>query len=146
MKSQIKYVTLSVLLFISSNVIKAQTTTEEFTNEFFYLYENSPEEAFTFLTITPFKNTDVHTIKNLKMQFLNNLARVGSYTGYEMISEKSVGTSLKHLSYLIKHEKRPYRFSAIFYKPKDKWLVIDFHFDEKPITELKESWNNTSND
>ena len=140
MSKQIKLVGLMMLIFASSNILKAQTTIEEFTNDFFYLYENSFDEAFSFLTKDTLKNADHLTVDNLKRQFLNSIARIGFYTGYEKILENSVGNSLMLVTYLIKHEKRPYRLSTILYKPKDKWVILEFNIDEKPIADLKESW------
>ena len=139
MKKQIKVIALTFLILASSNILKAQTTTEEITYEFFTLYENSPEKAYDFLTRDLLLKADTQTIENLKIQFINNVAGEGGYFGNERIGEKNIGNSLKMLTFIIKHEKRPIRVSFIFYKLKDKWELKEFNFDGELINELKES-------
>jgi len=139
MTYKIKLVALVMLLVVASNSVKAQPTTEKFTNEFFTLYENSAEKAFDFLTRDLLEKADKQTIENLKIQFVNNVAGEGSYFGNEKIGEKKLGNSIKLVNFIIKHEKRPIRLSLIFYKPKDKWELKEFNFDGELIKELKES-------
>jgi hypothetical protein len=64
---------------------------------------------------------------------------LGNYTGYEQITEKKAANGLVLFSYLVKHEKHPLRFTFIFYKPKDHWLIYQFDFDADLIDELKQS-------
>ena len=146
MTKQIKVIALAFLILSSSNILKAQTTTEEFTNEFFTLYKNSAEKAFDYLTRDLLEKADKQTIENLKIQFVNNVAGEGGYFGNEKIDEKNIGNSLKRLTFIIKHEKRPIRLSFIFYKPKEKWELKEFNFDGELINELKESGKMVQNE
>ncbi len=146
MRKQIKVIALTFLILSSSNILKAQTTTEEFTNEFFTLYKNSVEKAFVFLTRDILKKEDKQTKENLIRQFVNNVEGEGEYFGNEKIDEKNIGNSLKRLTFIIKHEKNPIRLILIFYKPKDKWELKEFNFDRALINEIKESGNTVTNE
>ena len=146
MKKQIKVIALTFLILSSLNILIAQTNTEEFTNEFFTLYKNSAEKAFDFLTKDLLEKADKQSKENLKIQFVNNVAGEGGYFGNEKIGEKNIGNSLKRLTFIIKHEKRPIRLIFIFYKPKDKWELKEFNFDGELINELKESGKKSLNE
>ena len=138
MTKQIKLITLSMLIFASLNILKAQTITEEFTNIFFNLYEESPEEAFDFL-MKDLKRLDKQSIQNARNQFLVNLGANGVYYGYEKIMERNTGLSFKLVSFLMKFEMNAVRLTIVFYKPKDKWLLVRYDFDTSLIKELIES-------
>ncbi|WKK67517.1 hypothetical protein [Lutimonas zeaxanthinifaciens] len=141
MKRQINLVVLIMLILLSSNSLKAQTTTDEIIDEYFKLYEKSPEEAFDFLSKDIKVIRGQETTENLKKQILFAANQSGVYYGYEKIIEKSLGNSLKLLSFLIKYEKEVVRLTTILYKPADKWKVIEYHFDVSLLKELKESAN-----
>ncbi len=82
------------------------------------------------------KNYDV---ENVKSQLLNFTGLVGDYYGYEKITEKSLGESLKLVSYIIKYDRQPIRFTFLFYKPKDVWKIQNFKFDDNLDAEIEES-------
>lgn len=131
---------LLVLMILPTNNLKAQTTTEEITAVFFNLLDKSPEDAFKFLfKDKDMSRTDKQSIENLKEQFLNSVNSSGVYNGYEKIMERSLGKSLKLVSYMIKYETFPIRFTTVFYKPKDTWLLFETDFDINLIKELKNS-------
>ena len=138
MTKQIKLVILTILIITSSNILKAQTTTEEFFNEFFTLYEKSPEEAISILS-RDFDLAYKQSFEFSKKKYLSNISQAGALNGYEKIMERSVGNSLKLVSYLLKYEKEPVRFTIIFYKPKDRWVIRRFQFDTDLKEELMES-------
>ena len=60
----------------------------------------------------------------------------GDYNGYELITEKGVGSNLKLLSYIVKYDKQPVRFIFIYYKPKDVWKIYTFQFNTNLDDEL----------
>lgn len=139
MSKQIKLVALAILILTSSNILKAQTTTDEITDEFFNLYKKSPEEAFDFLTKDIKVRAGQESTENMKKHFLFAMTQSGTYYGYEKIKEKSLGNSLKLISFLLKYEKDAVRMTTIFYKPEDKWILFEYLFDVSLIQELKES-------
>jgi hypothetical protein len=64
---------------------------------------------------------------------------LGNYDGQALITEKNVSTDLVLLTYLVKHEKQPIRFSFIFYKPNADWVLFKFQYDDQVISELEDS-------
>ena len=141
MNRKIKLLTLLILTVLSTNILKAQTTTEEITTEFFKTYEKSPQKAvdYVFGTNKWMMDRNKDGIENVKTQLTSFLGLVGDYYGYEKITEKSVGESYKLVSYMIKYDRQPVRFTFVFYKPKDKWQVQNFQYDDNLDDELEES-------
>ena len=141
MNRKIKLLTLLIVTVLSTNILKAQTTTEEITTEFFKTFEKSPQKAvdYVFGTNKWMMDRNKDGIENVKTQLTSFLGLVGDYYGYEKITEKSVGESYKLVSYMIKYDRQPVRFTFVFYKPKDKWQVQNFQYDDNLDDELEES-------
>jgi len=141
MNKKIKLLTFLIVIILSTNILKAQSTTEEITTEFFKTYEKSPQKAvdYVFGTNKWMIDRNKDGIENVKSQLTNFLGLVGEYYGYEKITEKSVGKSFKLVSYMIKYDRQPMRFTFVFYKPNDKWQVQNFKFDDSLDDELEES-------
>lgn len=141
MNRKIKLLTLLIVTVLSTNILKAQTTTEEITTEFFKTYEKSPQKAvdYVFGTNKWMMDRNKDGIENVKTQLTSFLGLVGDYYGYEKITEKSVGESYKLVSYMIKYDRQPVRFTFVFYKPKDRWQVQNFQYDDNLDDELEES-------
>ncbi|REG86027.1 hypothetical protein [Winogradskyella sediminis] len=141
MNRKIKLFTLLIVTVLSTNILKAQTTTEEITTEFFKTYEKSPQKAvdYVFETNKWMIDRNKDRIENVKTQLTSFLGLVGDYYGYEKVTEKSVGESYKLVSYMIKYDRQPVRFTFVFYKPKDKWQVQNFQYDDNLDDELEES-------
>ncbi len=72
------------------------------------------------------KDTLAHTINNIG----------GKYLGYEFMVKKAATPSLSVHGYLVKYPIGPLRFTFVFYKPQDKWVVMNFVFDSNTISEL----------
>ena len=136
-----KLLTLLIVIVLSTNKLKAQTTTEEITKEFFSTFERSPLKAvdYVFGTNSWMVERNKDGIENVKTQLTSFLGLVGDYYGYEKITEKSIGKSYKLVSYMLKYDRQPIRFTFVFYKPKDKWQVQNFKYDDNLDDELKES-------
>ena len=96
-----------------------------------------PAIDYLFNTNKLFNN--VAQINLLKIK-LDSLQRsVGQYVGKELIAQKSAGTSLVFYSYLVKHDNQPIRFTFIFYKPKNDWVLYRFNYDDGMDAEMLES-------
>jgi hypothetical protein len=79
-------------------------------------------------------------ITNLKSQLEGlNEDYVGKYYGYELIVERKLAESYLLLSYLVKYDRQPIRFTFQFYKPDKEWLIYSFQFDGDLDTEIEES-------
>jgi hypothetical protein len=43
------------------------------------------------------------------------------------------------ITYIVKYDREPLRFTFFFYKPKDVWRVSNFSYDENISDELEEA-------
>ncbi|MGZ3752584.1 MAG: hypothetical protein ACXVB0_03980 [Mucilaginibacter sp.] len=130
------------LVFICTSMAQAQEETPaQISKKFFDLYSVKPMDAidyiFSGVKVTKQVSDDITAIKkNLKV----TIDLDGTYYGYELINEKSVGNNLKLISYMLRYEKQPVRFIFIYYKPNDKWKIYTFQFN----TNLDEELTNAS--
>ncbi|MFB9844628.1 hypothetical protein [Mucilaginibacter ginsenosidivorans] len=76
---------------------------------------------------------------NLKSKLDSIKIALGSFTGYSLITEKSIANGLALRSYLVKHENHPLRFTFVFYKPRDIWVLYKFLYDAEAADELTQS-------
>lgn len=133
---------LCLALFFCAGQLKAQEQTPtDISKKFFELYATKPMDAidqlFADVKKTKQVNDDITAIKkNLKV----TIDQDGDYNGYELITEKGVGYTVKLLSYIVKYDKQPVRFVFVFYKPKDAWKIYTFQFN----TNLDEELNNAA--
>lgn len=138
-----KYIIASFLLVLTScGNIKPKEKTEDpnlqkLMDTFFEKYKNNSGEAIDFIFKT---NTDIapDQVKELKEKLSTINLLAGEYHGQEQITSQKATSSLVYFSFLVKHDK-PIRFIFMFYKPKDKWKIYKFKFDEQVDAELEES-------
>lgn len=141
MNKKIKLFSLTFTLLFSLNFIKAQSSIEEITSHFFKTYEAEPQKAIDYIfgTNSWMVERNKDGIDNVKSQLRNLLGLVGKYYGHEKITEKSIGESYKLISYLVKYDRQPVRFTFVFYKPNKKWQAQSFQFDDNLDDEIEES-------
>ena len=107
---------------------------------FFKKYKDdgtSPAIDYLFATNKLF--TDSVQIGVLKGKLDALRQSVGTYTGKELIVQKIAAPSLVFYSYLVKHEKSPVRFTFMFYKPKNEWVLYRFKYDDQIDGELEDA-------
>lgn len=107
-------------------------------DNFFKKYQRSPSEAIEFIFSTN-KSFIPTQVTELKDKLAGTALTIGRYNGYEQLVTKSTGSSLVLFSYLVKHDSQPLRFTFIFYKSNDKWILYKFKFDDSLDEELEES-------
>lgn len=135
---------ISILFFTSCTNAKQEEVTNPdpalqiIIDSFFKKYESSPSEAVDYIFNTNKTFPPQQTIE-LKDKLVNAALLIGAFNGYEQIVSKSTTSSLILCSYLAKHDKQPLRITFIFYKPKDKWILYKFKFDDSVDAELQES-------
>lgn len=130
------------LLFLLICLTKpfAQTTTSEITDKFFTLYATDPIKAvdYAFSTNKWFERQQ-DGVSNLKNKLKNTIDLCGDYYGYELLSEKTAGTNIKLITYIVRYDREPIRFTFFMYKAKDDWRVNNFSYDENIDSELEEA-------
>ena len=105
---------------------------------FFKKYKDDgtgPAIDYLFGTNKLFTDTAQITVLKGKLDALRQT--IGKYTGKELIDQKSASPSLVFYSYLVKHESQPIRFTFIFYKPQNDWVLYRFKYDDQMDTELE---------
>lgn len=137
----IRQILIATLILIPTFYTIAQTP-DELVKTFFAEYkEKGVDESLDNLYATnPWIRENNEAVKNLKTQ-LNamNEGLVGKQRGHEPIARKTLGDSLILMSYLMKFDRQPIRFTFQFYKPLDKWMLYSFKFDDSFDNELEES-------
>ena len=94
----------------------------------------SPETAYEVLL--PYWPLAREEVQNLGYQTKTQLdmvgGRFGAAIGAEHVKTTLSGESLVKHVFLIKHEKHAMRFSCVFYKPANTWVVNAVVWDDKP--------------
>lgn len=129
------YKTLFFALFLTlSNFVFSQNLPEDKVNQFFKSFEISPDNAIDeLMSSNPWLNGNQGGINQLKVQLKSSMEIVGTYRGFEKISEIKKGESIVQFIYISKHDRQPLRFIFTFYKPEKEWRILNFLFDDKPL-------------
>ena len=135
-----KYTLLLFFFIIAAFTCNAQTsneTPENIIDNFFKIYEKEGARAAV-ENIYSYGDTSMQQSLKYVQDTLEHTANYygGKYLGSELIIKKSASPSLCLYAYLVKYRLAPIRITFIFYKPKDKWEIMNFVFDSNTISEL----------
>lgn len=133
---------LIIALFFLSNTGNAQSTPTEIVDTFFkdYVKSGSSIAIDNLYSTNKWMTRSADAIVNLKSQMEGlNDDYVGKYYGYELIVEKRLTESFILLSYLVKYDRQPLRFTFQFYKPNDTWMIFSFQYDGNMDEEIEEA-------
>ncbi len=121
---------LAGIMFISLDRICAQQIPDEINNMFFKILEDkSPEKAFNYLyddNRALEHNKDI--INANKTGFINLTKQFGDYFGFEQLNKEETGKSIAKYTFLLKYEKSPVKVAFTYYKPNDKWKVLEVFY------------------
>lgn len=70
-------------------------------------------------------------VKKLKQQTESGLPLYGKVLGFEVVHNEQLSKSLARLVYVLKLERHPTIWQFHFYKPQDKWVLINVRFNDK---------------
>jgi hypothetical protein len=113
---------------------------QSYIETFFKKYKTSPDSAIDYIFGTnQLFARNASQINVLKMKMDSLQFSLGKYTGKELISQRSASPSLVIYSYLAKHENQPIRFTFIFYKASNDWVLYRFNYDDSMDQEMFES-------
>ena len=138
---------LFLLLFIIASITgKAQTnseTPEGIIENFFKVYDKEGVKAAV-QHIYSYGDSSMQQSLSYVQDTLAHTASYmgGKYLGHDLIVKKSASGSLMLYCYLVKYRLAPLRFTFLFYKPQDKWEIMNFLFDSNTISELMKSGKN----
>lgn len=132
------FIILAAIITSTYSTIHAQNSEKEIITEFFKIFNDSPSDAMDYAFSTnPWMKRNKDATDNIKNQFSTLLPLIGNYQGYELIKEKITGESLKLISYMVKFDRQPIRFTFIFYKPDKIWQVLNLKYDDKLDDDLE---------
>ena len=135
MKKTILLLSLILLTAISNG----QNSTDELTAKFIKMYEQNTDSAFDYIFGTnKWMGENKMGTEKVKLQLREYANLMGEYMGFEKLTEKSLGESLKVSVYLVKYDRQPLRFIFKYYKAKDTWMLYNLKFDENIDDELDE--------
>ena len=137
----ITLILFSTSLFSQESKQKAVNTEKEVIEEFFKIYKEDTGKALDYLYSTNvwIMNSKSDQIKLLRSQLNQFQDMVGDYIGYEYIGDARLGKSFSSFIYLVKYDRQPVRFSFEFYKPRDKWIIYAFKFDDSFNKDFEEA-------
>ncbi len=118
-----------------------QDTPEQMIKTFFQEYQTkTPEVTLDNLyTHMPWAEKVSDALGKMKTQFSGLQNLVGDYIGYDLITKKDLLDRFVIYTYLVRFDRQPVRFIFQFYKPKDKWDLFGFSYDDSFGDELKEA-------
>ena len=109
-------------------------------NDFFKKYKtDGPRKAIDYIFNSSKIKADKGQLDNLKNKLDSASLLFGNFNSAKKITEKDVSGDLVLFSYLVKYDQRPIRFTFIFYKPKDNWMLYQFLSDDEVIPELEDA-------
>ena len=106
----------------------------QMTSKFFELLKKDKiEQAYDELLKTSKIKTKADDVTQLKQQTREALTTFGPVLGFELLEYKRKGFSLMQLVYFSWQEERPLRWRFTFYRPKDKWRLVNIQLDDQAI-------------
>ena len=103
------------------------------------MYESNTDQAFDFIFGTnKWMGENKDGTEKVKFQLREYANLMGEYNGFEKLTDKSLGKSLKVSVYLVKYDRQPLRFIFKYYKSKDEWMLYNLKFDENIDDEFDE--------
>jgi len=129
------------LLSLLTLLALGQDTPEQMIKTFFQDYQTkTPEVTLDNLYAhMPWADRVSDALENMKTQFSGLKNLVGDYIGYDLITKKDLVNRFIIYTYLVRFDRQPVRFTFKFYKPKDKWDLYGFAYDDSLGDELEEA-------
>ena len=127
-------------VFACTNAIYAQNAPEDLAKKFFTDFETqgSAKALDNLYSTNKWMSHTGDIMRNLKSKLSElNEDFVGKYYGHERLVKKELANSFVLISYLVKYERQPVRFTFEFYKPNDKWITYSFQFDTEVDDEIE---------
>lgn len=79
-----------------------------------------------------FADLNADRYERIKADIMSQTEANGEMLGYEFVDEERIGESLVRLTYMAKYQRNPAVVYFTWYKPQDRWIIIDMKFDSKP--------------
>lgn len=118
-----------------------QGAPEDLLNDFFDEYTKNPSKAVDDIYSTnPWSTRIKDGIESLKKEVNSyTIDYMGKYYGHELITKKQFSESFVLISYMLKYDRQPIRFTFKLYKPDHKWTLFAFDIDGNLDDEIGEA-------
>lgn len=128
-----------LFMIFTPGIIRAQQSAEDVTAQFFQLFQSKGvDEAVDYIYATnKWLVSEKSTSDNIKMQLKKGIAIIGQYYGYELIEKKSLGDSYVMLSYMLRYDRQPIKFTFILYRPNKTWQIQNM----KPVDRFEDDFD-----
>jgi len=124
------------ILFVT---IMASAQVESITNKFFKEYESSIEVALSGLYGTNrYFDPKKRVYSPLVDQLEETTQLLGEYYGFVKIQDAEFADCFKIVSYLVKYDRQPLRFTFNFYKADKTYSLYSFEYDDGFDDDFKE--------
>lgn len=103
-------------------------------NALSHIVEGDPAQGISMLRpyATGISKEDVDSLEN---QLLGQAGTIkqsyGEAIGYVLISEEDLSDTILKAVYVVKYERHLIRWTFIFYKPYDSWILDYFNYDDR---------------
>lgn len=77
-------------------------------------------------------------VSELKSRFVGLPDAVGEYLGHERVAVQPVSDRFVYAWHLAFYERQPLQFHFSFYKPKDRWVIYQFAYDQGVVEMARE--------
>jgi hypothetical protein len=136
-----KFKLLVLILIFLMKTSFGQTTPQDICNKFFATYKlgDTDKAIDDLFSISEYWKEKNESIENLKQQLKKSAAQIGKFYGADLIVSRTAGTNLMLLTYLVRHDREPFVFKILFYKPNDKWQLQNFNYGNSIDEELEEA-------
>jgi hypothetical protein len=135
-----KNIFIGIIFFLSFSIY-SQSTPNQLINNFFEEFPKNSDKAIDDLYATnPWSLRIKDGIERIKKEINSyTVDEVGEYYGYEPITNTQLSESFILLSYIIKYDRQPLRFTFMFYKPNNQWRLYSFKIDAELASEIEEA-------
>lgn len=122
---------LFLIFFLRHLESNAQADYEIITREFFHRYDSDPLNAMDFAFATnKWLNRNRIAIEKLKNNFKELRPQLGEYYGFEKLREAQITDRYRIVSYMVRYDRQPLRFTFVMYKPNHAWHVHNLRYDD----------------
>jgi len=99
--------------------------------KFFELVEHKkPGEAVDYVFGTnPWLEKVPDQVAAVRTQFSGLEALVGQYIDHEILIDTEISSRYVYVYFLAAYERQPIKVEFHFYRPKDKWVLLNFYFN-----------------
>lgn len=131
-----KYFYIPLILMLHCFSFFGQDAPEKTIEKFFKTYSKDNGAALDTI-FSSNKYFSKETTIELSKKLGELVAVIGEYCGEELIQKQIASKDFVLYNYIVKYERQPIKFTFIFYKPKESWVLYNFNFENNLEVDLQ---------